>query len=191
MLQKQNSRVIEKSLCIPAFVAYNSPTLEHNLFRGRAMNRLSKLAEQLIDTHWRRAAVVGASFVVAAGLKHALVGAMLHFEVARVYLRVQDALITGALTALIVWALLAGIGIRRRYVQRQSQVVADLNHDLRNALQVILGSEYLPKTEEATAILESVERINRNLSMLLSRPADRVQRDESDECDFRVDSTDL
>lgn len=133
------------------------------------MDMLSKVAEQIILNPLRRGVAVGGAFLGAAIVKHGLVTLLLHMQVARFYLRAQDAFLTGALTAVVVWALLTVVAARRRFVRRQIEVVANLNHELRNALQVILGSEYLPKTEKADAILESVDRINRNLGDLLGR----------------------
>lgn len=131
------------------------------------MEILSKLAQQAVATPSRRAAAVSGAFVIAAVTKHVLVTTLIYFHSARFYLRAQDAVLTGALAALMVWALLEAVAARQRYVRKQIEVVANLNHELRNALQVIIGSEYLPKTDKANAILESVERINQNLSKLL------------------------
>jgi signal transduction histidine kinase len=133
------------------------------------MEMLSKFAERAVATPSTRAVAVAGAFVLAAALKHALVTALIYFHSPRFYLRAQDAVLTGALAALMVWALLVAVAARRRYVRQQIEAVANLNHELRNALQVILGSEYLPKTDKADAILESVERINNNLSRLLGQ----------------------
>jgi hypothetical protein len=46
-------------------------------------------------------------------------------------------------------------------------VVADLNHHLRNALDIILASDYLRQTDRATAICESVERIDHALTNII------------------------
>jgi hypothetical protein len=67
----------------------------------------------------------------------------------------------------LVWAFFKVERARQREQQRQIQVVADLNHNLRNALAVILASEYLAQSEKATAILESVDRIDRTLLTIL------------------------
>lgn len=84
------------------------------------------------------------------------------------FMRYQDAIITGILAAAFVWAFLEAERARQREQQRQIQVVADLNHNLRNALEVILAAEYLRQTDRAAAILQSVERIDRTLRAILS-----------------------
>lgn len=84
------------------------------------------------------------------------------------FMEYQDAVITGILAAALVWAFLEVERARRREQQRQIQVVADLNHNVRNALAVILASEYLCQTDKATAILQGVERIDRTLQAILS-----------------------
>lgn len=89
------------------------------------------------------------------------------------FMRYQDAVITGILIAAFVWAFLEAERARQREQQRQIQVVADLHHNLRNALEVILASEYLRQTDKATAILQSVERIDRTLRVILSEEDQR------------------
>jgi hypothetical protein len=71
----------------------------------------------------------------------------------------------------LVWVLLAAVRARQKQVQQQIRVVADLNHHLRNALTIILASEYLRESEKATAILASVERIDATLQLLLPQPS--------------------
>ncbi len=45
--------------------------------------------------------------------------------------------------------------------------VISVDHELRNALEVILGSDYLKQSTKGEAILDSVERINRTLDSIL------------------------
>jgi len=84
------------------------------------------------------------------------------------YMEYQDAILTGMLTAAFVWAFLQAERSRQREQQRQIQAVADLNHNVRNALTVILASEYLRQTDKGNAILQGVERIDRALQFILS-----------------------
>lgn len=133
------------------------------------MGRTSSLAAAVTDSNGRIASVGIIAFIAAGLLKFAAVSVLLHFGVHRRYLRLQDAVITGALAALLVSFALIAMAIRRRYVRQQIEVVSNLNHELRNALEVILGSEYLPKSNQAEAILESVNRIERTLVRLLSQ----------------------
>jgi signal transduction histidine kinase len=84
------------------------------------------------------------------------------------YMQYQDAVITGILATAFTWAFLQAERARQREQQRQIEVVADMNHHLRNELEVILASEYLRQADKADAILVSVERIERTLHVILS-----------------------
>lgn len=136
------------------------------------MGKSVNLAAALTGSNQRIAAVGVAAFVVAGSVKFAVVGLLLNFGVHRKYLRLQDAALTGALAALLVSSALIAMAARRRYVLQQIQVVSNLNHELRNALEVILGSEYLPQSAQAEAILESVNRIERTLVKVLGSSRD-------------------
>jgi hypothetical protein len=110
------------------------------------------------------------TLLVVSVVKFLLVRSLLSMGVPRELLQAQDAIIAGALTAALVWALLIAERVRRRQEEEQIRVVADLNHHLRNALEIIFGSEYLRESEKATAILESVKRIDTALQVLLAQP---------------------
>jgi hypothetical protein len=116
------------------------------------------------------AIAVGITLFVVGVAKFLIVLLLLDIGVARAVLQVQDAILMGGLAAALVWVLLAAVEVRQKQVQQQIRVVADLNHHLRNALTIILASEYLRESEKATAILESVERIDTTLRLLLPQP---------------------
>jgi signal transduction histidine kinase len=106
--------------------------------------------------------------LIAAGTVKLLTVLLLaHLGTPPKYKQYQDAVITGILAAAFTWAFLQAERARQREQQRQIQVVADMNHHLRNALEVILASEYLRQTDKADAILVSVERIERTLRVIL------------------------
>jgi hypothetical protein len=131
------------------------------------MRQLSRLAS-LITSRQRAVAVTACiAFVVVSITKFLIVVSLLSMGIHREVLQVQDAILTGGLAAALVWVLLAAVRVRQKQQQQQLRVVADLNHHLRNALSVILASEYLRESEKATAILESVERIDTTLRLLL------------------------
>jgi hypothetical protein len=70
----------------------------------------------------------------------------------------------GFATAVIISMLLLAVRERHRRMLQEVQRVAELNHTVRNALQVIVHSQYLPPDEQdAGAILESVQRIDDSL----------------------------
>jgi len=134
------------------------------------MRLLSRLAN-LITSRQRAVAMTACiAFVVVGLTKLLIVVSLLSMGVHRTVLQAQDAILSGGLAAALVWVLLAAVRVRQKQVQQQIRVVADLNHHLRNALTIILASDYLRESEKATAILESVERIDTTLRLLLPQP---------------------
>jgi hypothetical protein len=108
------------------------------------------------------------TLIVAATVKLVAVMLLLYVvHVPRTVLQGQDALITGVLAASFVWVLLGVERMRQQEQAKQVKVVADLNHHLRNALEVILASEYLGHDVKAGAILNSVERIDNALTAIV------------------------
>ncbi len=137
------------------------------------MQRASRLVTLITRS---KTAVTVAAFIifpVLAVLKFFVVRSLLSMGVPREVLQAQDAIITGALTAALVWLVLMAVRIRQSQQQAQIRMVADLNHHVRNALEVIFNSKYLRDTDKATAILEGVERIDRALNILLPTTANQ------------------
>lgn len=58
---------------------------------------------------------------------------------------------------------------RRNYVRQKLEVIADMNHHVRNALQVISLSTHGSDQEQITAIRESMNRIQWALRELLPK----------------------
>jgi two-component sensor histidine kinase len=89
-----------------------------------------------------------------------------------------DAALMGLATSVIASFLLLAIRERHRRMLQEVQRVAELNHTVRNALQVIVHSQYLPQSEQdAGTILESVQRIDDTLRDLFpSIPRDAAQQ---------------
>lgn len=112
--------------------------------------------------------------VTAAAVKLLAVLFLLYVvDVPRTVLQGQDALITGILAASFVWVLLGVERVRQQEQAKQYKVVADLNHHLRNALEVILSSDYLGQDAKAGAILNSVERIDKSLTAIVGADKER------------------
>lgn len=72
-----------------------------------------------------------------------------------------------------IGALLLAARERRKRVLQQVARVAELNHQVRNALQVIVHSQYVADSRHTAIVLESVERIERTLKELFPVPRDR------------------
>jgi signal transduction histidine kinase len=141
------------------------------------MNSGSKLALSLTTRgRWRLVATV---IVLAAGIaaaKFLVVTLLVRLQVPGILLRLQDSILTGALAAVAIWAAMRIASVRQKILAEQVETIAALNHELRNALEVILGLEYLSESTKGAAILESVQRIDRTLDQILGpkpRKSDR------------------
>ncbi len=66
----------------------------------------------------------------------------------------------------MVWLLLAGTRERRRRVREELKAIAELNHEIRNALQVIAYSPYLAQANGRELVGASVDRIDLALKRL-------------------------
>jgi hypothetical protein len=75
-----------------------------------------------------------------------------------------DAVILGCLGALLALILLLAAQDRHNRVQDDLRRIAELNHQVRNALQVIVYGEYSPhNADHRAAVLDGVERIEATL----------------------------
>lgn len=137
---------------------------------------LAGVHEKVVATRQR---ILVAAFVALLGVaacKYGLVGIMLYSGMSRQEMRVQDSLTAGLLAALIVWLALAAAHFRHKQIRDQVQTVADLNHHLRNALSIVLNSAYLNTHDQKTAVLESVDRIDRALQQIVPNVPTSAER---------------
>jgi hypothetical protein len=77
-----------------------------------------------------------------------------------------DATVIAILTMSIVSGGILAARARRRRVIQEMRTVAELNHHVRNALQVIRDSHLLPEEQQTQAVIESVDRIDSTLRRL-------------------------
>jgi hypothetical protein len=78
-----------------------------------------------------------------------------------------QAAVAGTIAALLVGSLLGLMIYRRAILQRQLRVVAELNHQVRNALEIIAGStSRIADKKTVTTILDAVSRIDVTLRSL-------------------------
>jgi hypothetical protein len=134
----------------------------------------SKVASLLTGgKDWRIFGTAIVTAVVVGLAKYAVVGVLVRLETPAMYLRLQDSILTGLLAAVVVGAALTISNVRRKFLLKEVETVASLNHELRNALEVILGSEFLALSNKGEAILDSVERINRTLDNIVGRKPNR------------------
>ncbi len=123
--------------------------------------RFGFLIGYLSDTRTRSLTAVAICFLVFAAIEFVVDHALRTRRLSPLQDSVLDATIIGMLFSLIFWLLLAGNRERRRRVREDLERVAELNHEIRNALQVITHTQYANKDfEHRKAILDSVARID-------------------------------
>ncbi len=131
------------------------------LYRAGAKQRVESFLGGVSDSHFKTtlaALLVGG---VMFGLTLGLMEWLERFEGGFLG-EVFEAVIAGVLSAVLVWVLFDIARTRRMRLMLYVQQVADLNHHVRNALQVIRFQTAISKDEaEAVArINESVKRID-------------------------------
>jgi signal transduction histidine kinase len=89
-------------------------------------------------------------------------------EPARMTVEISDA-ISSAVIALLSYRLFRLQQQRREYVRHRVEVISDMNHHVRNALQVISLTTHGSSKDEITTIHESVNRIQWALRELLPK----------------------
>jgi hypothetical protein len=119
-----------------------------------------------------RAAVILALVLAAVWCAGALAHLALTVTMARLGVRMWPAIyvqaaVAGTISALLVGSVLALVIYRRALMQRQLRVVAELNHQVRNALEIIAGStSRIADRKTVTTILDAVTRIDVTLRSL-------------------------
>jgi hypothetical protein len=87
-----------------------------------------------------------------------------------------DAAVVGFAAACAPLLVLFAARERRRKLLDDLRKIAQLNHHVRNALQTIIYSEYLPSSEEKRqVIMEGADRIGRILQELFPAVGERVE----------------
>jgi hypothetical protein len=120
----------------------------------------------------RVAATVVLVLMAAGGLKYALAGLLVRVGASREEMRIQDTIFTGLFCAVIVAIALGAERFRREQFRERVKVVSDLNHHLRNALEIIIHGHLLPQSSQTKAIFESVERIDQALQKIVPEEKD-------------------
>jgi hypothetical protein len=112
-------------------------------------------------------AVALTGFVIFGAIESALHGALTHFGISR---RTSELVSTSLCSVLFGLTLLFGLSAireRRKHVRENLDRVAEINHEIRNALQIIADSQYDTKQRHREMVLESVARIDLVLTRVL------------------------
>ncbi len=71
-----------------------------------------------------------------------------------------DATLAGIFFGAVLWLLLSAIRERRVRVRQDVKRIAELNHEIRNALEVIAYAHFDAESKHRAMVLESVNRID-------------------------------
>lgn len=129
------------------------------------------------ETRWNRVLFVTAIGLVAA-LFESVLDTWLTHHAGKDWRLALDAGSIGLLVGSITYVEIIAVQYRRKRIATEIQMVAELNHRVRNALQTIAYAARLPETENQVEIIEScVRRIDRTLRDLFPAPVpDRLKR---------------
>ncbi len=125
-----------------------------------------RILSRLANSRRRIAASAVVSFVGIGALEYGSHTLASDANISREAQTLLDAALMGLLAVGIVVVVLAGVRARRAIVYEQIRMVAELNHHVRNALEVIVSSTYLVRPDNMSALLASVEKIENTLSSL-------------------------
>ncbi len=128
--------------------------------------RLGRVIGYFSDTPLRTFAVVTVCAVVFAMIEAAIHVAMRVFLVPSQDMLLIDSSVVGLSGGTAVWVLLRGNRERRRGVRRELKRIGELNHEVRNALQVISHSHFDANDERREMVFQSIDRIDGALKRL-------------------------
>ncbi len=77
-----------------------------------------------------------------------------------------DAALVGSAFGFAFWIVLAGMRERRLRVRQDLERIAELNHEVRNALEVIVHSQHSAESKCREMVMESANRIDGVLKRL-------------------------
>lgn len=126
------------------------------------LERIGDWVVGAVERRPARIALLLAIFVVFAMIEAGIVVFAEHLPL--ISHGILDCTIHGGLALLAAWLLLEGARERRARIRAGIQQSAELNHEIRNALEVIGQAGYLVNdVVYGRAITESVERIRKTL----------------------------
>lgn len=128
--------------------------------------RLGTFLVELYGSRWKSilaVVVVG----VCTGLSEYFLDIYLRrIEINQALDDLMDACVVGLASAAVAGIWLLAARERRKRVLQEMSKIAQLNHNIRNALEVIVHSHYVPGDDHTNCVLDSVESIERTLEEL-------------------------
>ena len=134
---------------------------------GPLFDRLGTFLVEVSDTRRGRILLVLAIAVIASTIEYILHIAIFTYVPHEGVGRLLDSLTIGLVIAIITIIEIKAVQQRRNKVMDDMRVVRELNHHVRNALQIISYAARVPETKQQVAIIdESIARIDSTLKEL-------------------------
>jgi hypothetical protein len=131
------------------------------------LDRLGTFLVEVSDTRRGRILLVLAIALIASSIEYLLHIAIVAYVPHVGMGRLLDSLTIGIVIAIITIIEVKAVQQRRNKVMEDMRVVRELNHHVRNALQIISYAARVPETEKQVAIIdESIARIDSTLKEL-------------------------
>lgn len=128
------------------------------------LRSLSDLIAEAVDKPSKQLVAVAAVFLVFGTIDFIAEWVISAAHLSQITHGVIDGTILGGVTALMIWILLQSARDRRRRIQAEIEQSARLNHEIRNALEVISHAGYLLNdVVYGRAVAESIDRIDKTL----------------------------
>jgi hypothetical protein len=137
--------------------------------------RFDKLLTWLVSERWRMPLAGLVAGVFVATTKTAVAVMLLNDPWRHERLLATDGVISGTLSGAMVWILLGLVHGRRRRLIEYVRRVADLNHHIRNAMQIILYQATLTQAdpEQIEQVENAVRRVDAALHEIFPILGDR------------------
>ncbi len=128
--------------------------------------RLGTFLIEILDSRLRAFVTILVTGACAGVVEFAIHQSLRYSKLGRSLGAFMDSAAVGLAAAAVASLSLFAARERRKRVLQEMRKVAELNHHVRNALQVIAHSHYGSADEHTKMVLESVERIEQTLASL-------------------------
>lgn len=131
------------------------------------LDRLGTFLVEITDAPSGRISLILVLALLAGIFEWTIHDLIQYFAPAPDIARILDSSTIAFLIAAITWIEIQAVQQRRRRVLEDLRIVSELNHHVRNALQVIQYASRVPEAKQQVQIIdESVERIDATLKEL-------------------------
>lgn len=123
-------------------------------------HQLGSLIGRASDTPTHTAITVMLSTLVFGIVEFTIHMGLAHVGVPATADAVFDSALCGVSFGLLLWLFLAAIRERRQRIREELTRISEVNHEIRNALQIITHSHFNAETQHRDMVIDSVNRID-------------------------------